>query len=55
MANKQNLNIAIIGGGICGLTVAVALQKMAIKAHVFEATVCSRSLSVFGLYMSAVS
>lgn len=31
------MNVAIIGGGITGLSIAYGLQKQGIKAHVFEA------------------
>ena len=34
-------NVAIVGGGVCGLTLAVALQKKGIKAHIYEAAVSS--------------
>ena len=44
MTSPQTLNIAIIGGGVCGLTLAVALQKRGVKAHIYEATVSSYAL-----------
>ena len=39
MASKQrpSLEIAIIGGGVSGLTCAVALTKRGVNAHVYEA------------------
>lgn len=39
MTSPQKLNIAIVGGGVCGLTLAVALQKQGLKAHIYEAAV----------------
>lgn len=36
---SQQLNVAIVGGGVCGLTLAIALQKQGIKAHIYEAAV----------------
>lgn len=41
MAHTPNLNVAIVGGGICGLAFAVALRNEGIKAHIFEAAVRS--------------
>ncbi|THH33436.1 hypothetical protein EUX98_g790 [Antrodiella citrinella] len=37
MEGTNGLRIAIVGGGVCGLTCAVALAKRGIQAHVFEA------------------
>ena len=39
MTVQQKLDIAIVGGGVCGLTLAVALQKQGIEAHIYEAAV----------------
>ena len=46
-ATQQKLNVAIVGGGVCGLTLAIALQRQGIKAHIFEAAV-GDLFSVFG-------
>lgn len=35
--SKKNFCVAIIGGGLCGLACAVALDKRGMDAHVFEA------------------
>lgn len=37
-ADKQ-LRVAIVGGGVCGLTCALALAREGIRAEVFEAAV----------------
>lgn len=37
MASPKDLNVAIIGGGLCGLACAVALVKAGISVQVFEA------------------
>ena len=39
MAGPTKLDIAIVEGGVCGLTLAIGLQKRGIKAHIYEATV----------------
>ncbi|KAF8191424.1 FAD/NAD(P)-binding domain-containing protein [Mycena galopus ATCC 62051] len=36
--SKKNFRVAIVGGGLCGLTCAVGLAKLGIHADVFEAT-----------------
>ena len=36
---KKDFEIAIVGGGVCGITCAVALLRRGISAHVYEATV----------------
>ena len=36
MAENSNLNIAIIGAGIAGLSLALNLKKRGIAAQVFE-------------------
>lgn len=40
MPLNGDTRVAIVGGGVCGLTCAVALAKEGIKAEVFEAAVC---------------
>ena len=35
----QKLKIAIVGGGVCGLACAIALQNEGVKAEIFEAAV----------------
>ena len=37
--NGKDFSLAIIGGGICGLTLAIALAKAGIRSDVFEAAV----------------
>ncbi|KIP06188.1 hypothetical protein PHLGIDRAFT_91141, partial [Phlebiopsis gigantea 11061_1 CR5-6] len=37
MSKPSDLRIAIIGGGVCGITCAVALTKKGINAHIYEA------------------
>jgi ribulose 1,5-bisphosphate synthetase/thiazole synthase len=34
------LDIVIVGGGICGLACAIALKHFGVEAHVYEAAVC---------------
>ena len=47
-AGKQ-LRVAIVGGGVCGLTCALALAKEGIHAEVFEAAVSHRTHCGVGL------
>ncbi len=35
----KDLRIAIVGGGVCGLTCAIALAKYGISAQLYEAAV----------------
>ncbi|TCD64571.1 hypothetical protein EIP91_003898 [Steccherinum ochraceum] len=37
MQSCKDFKVAIVGGGVCGLTAAVALAKSNVHAHVFEA------------------
>jgi 2-polyprenyl-6-methoxyphenol hydroxylase-like FAD-dependent oxidoreductase len=46
--DSEKLNVAIVGGGVCGLTLAVALQKNGMKAHIYEAAVRILFLAFFG-------
>lgn len=39
MPGYSDLRIAIIGGGVCGITCAAALAKKGLNAHVYEAKV----------------
>lgn len=39
-------DIAIVGGGICGLALAINLYRRGIRAHVFEAAPEIRELGV---------
>ena len=48
MSKHSDLRIAIIGGGVCGITCAVALAKRGINAHIYEAKVGSARFR-FGL------
>ncbi|KAI0347664.1 FAD/NAD-P-binding domain-containing protein [Trametopsis cervina] len=36
-SHNKKLNILIIGGGVCGLTLAVSLAKYGVNAHIYEA------------------
>ena len=38
----KDFRVAIVGGGVCGLTCAIALAKEGILVDIFEATVCHR-------------
>lgn len=40
----KDLDIAIIGGGVCGVSCAIALQKHGIKARIYEGAVSSSCL-----------
>ena len=40
MNRQPNMRIAIIGGGVCGITCAAALAKNGINADIYEAKVC---------------
>ena len=37
--DTKNIQVAIVGGGVCGLACAVALQNAGVHAEVFEAAV----------------
>ncbi|THH01199.1 hypothetical protein EW026_g1437 [Hermanssonia centrifuga] len=37
MTSIKDLRVAIVGGGVCGLTCAIALAKKGIRAHIYEA------------------
>lgn len=45
--HQQKFSIAIVGGGVCGLTLAAGLQKHGLKAHIYESAVSLQSTSVF--------
>ena len=38
------MRIAVVGGGICGLTCAIGLMKAGADVHVYEAAVSDRSI-----------
>lgn len=35
----KNLQVAIVGGGVCGLTCAIALRRRGVPVQVYEAAV----------------
>ena len=37
----KDFKVAIVGGGMCGLTLAIVLEKAGIRCDLFEAAVCS--------------
>lgn len=37
--SSNNLRIAIVGGGVCGLTCAIGLMREGVDVHVYEAAV----------------
>ena len=39
MHTNEKLKVAIVGGGFCGLTCAIALAKEGIQPEIFEAAV----------------
>ena len=39
LTRGKDFSLAIVGGGICGLTLAIALAKAGIRSDVFEAAV----------------
>lgn len=45
--SRKGFEIAIVGGGVCGLACAIALAKEGISTHVYEAAVrCNIGKSV---------
>ena len=36
---SETLRVAIVGGGVCGLTCAIALLREGVDVHVYEAAV----------------
>ena len=36
---SNKFRVAVVGGGVCGLTCAIALLKEGVDVHVYEATV----------------
>lgn len=39
---KEGLQVAIVGGGVCGLICAIALKRRGITAQIYEAAVRRR-------------
>ena len=51
----ENTDIAIIGGGVAGLTAAIALQKVGITANIYEQSTALRGIGAgFGLAANAM-
>ena len=44
MSTTNNLRVAIVGGGVCGLGCAIALLKEGVDVHVYEAAVSESKL-----------
>lgn len=40
---QKDFQVAIVGGGVCGLTCAIALQRAGVPVQLFEAAVCPPS------------
>lgn len=40
MKTSKDFKVAIVGGGVCGLTCAVALAREGVPVQLFEAAVC---------------
>jgi 2-polyprenyl-6-methoxyphenol hydroxylase-like FAD-dependent oxidoreductase len=49
---RTQLDIVIVGGGICGLACAVALKHFGVEAHVYEAAVCDGISSLYAPLIS---
>ena len=41
---KKKLRVAVVGGGVSGLTCAIALARLGLDVQVYEAAVCRISL-----------
>ncbi len=39
-SNTKDFQVAVIGGGVCGLACAIALQNTGVPVEIFEAAVC---------------
>lgn len=39
--HQKSFEVAVVGGGVCGLTCAIALQKAGVPVQLFEAAVRS--------------
>ena len=44
--STESLRVAVVGGGVCGLTCAVALQRRGVDVQVYEAAVCTTVLGL---------
>ena len=44
--SQKDFNVAVVGGGICGLAVAVGLRKAGIEVDIYEAAVSLRNFLV---------
>lgn len=55
-SENSKVEVAIVGGGVCGLTCAVALQRAGVSVQLFEAAVrvcLSVAYSVVGLLLTS--
>lgn len=43
---RKNFEVAIVGGGVVGLTCAIALQKAGVPVQLFEAAVSAWSITL---------
>lgn len=49
---QKDFNVAIVGGGVCGLTCAIALSQRGVRVDIFEAAVGSISpLCCFKIFL----
>ena len=46
---KKRFQVAVIGGGVCGLTCAVALQRAGVPVQLFESAVGPPEILLFKL------
>lgn len=42
---KKDFQVAVVGGGVCGLTCAIALHQAGVPVQLFEAAVCQTCIS----------
>lgn len=49
---RRSLNVAIVGGGVVGLTCAVALLRAGVHVELFEAAVGLSDLNLLDIYES---
>lgn len=50
--DRLDVDVAIAGGGLCGLALAVGLQERGIDAHVFEKAPALRTDSATAISMA---
>ena len=43
---KKDFQVAVVGGGVCGLTCAIALHQAGVPVQLFEAAVCRTCISL---------